>query len=280
MTMKATMLIALLLVSVYCVTKSDAQCELTQWEAKMLKRHNDLRADTSPKAKDMNELYWDTALAKRAGEYVAQCDASFEHSPDSFRTGHIGAFSGVTENLHMCGGCPADSTITDGSGNSGYYGQSWWDESNGYNYADNSGRGGAGHYLTMASSNVYALGCASHRCDPPGPGDWQGIWYYQICWYGPKAVGASGARPFEEGSGGLVQPDASVFATQSTLCQTITVADGEDGESDEEESSSSSEQEEEESSSSSEQEESDSGNAATLSALSFLLLSVLLARLV
>ena len=64
----------------------------------------------------------------------------------------------------------------------------------------------------MVSSNVYAIGCATQRCGPPGPWDWDGDWWWTICQYGPRGQAYwVGTRPYEAGEGGLVEPPETIF---------------------------------------------------------------------
>ncbi|MCA9640781.1 MAG: CAP domain-containing protein [Polyangiaceae bacterium] len=110
------------------------------------------------------------------------------HSPEETRS-NVGGYDVLGENLSYCGGtgCADDPGITDGSGKGD--GEGWWEERNDYNWADDSSNGVTSHYTQMVSSNVYAIGCATQRCDAPGPFGWDGEWWWTICQYGPRGQG-------------------------------------------------------------------------------------------
>jgi len=194
-------------------------CTLTQWEQMMLDRHNQWRASAEPAAKDMYRLYWDTTIAANAAAWVSShCTPDWPHSPAEERT-DIGGYDIVGENLHWCAGtgCADLPMVTDGSGKGDA--QGWWDERLDYDLASHTSTGDTSHYMQMASSNVYAIGCATVQCQPPGPWDWDGQWWFTICQYGPRGQGYwVDARPYEEGGGGLVEPTASVWGNHPGLC--------------------------------------------------------------
>ena len=80
----------------------------------------------------------------------------------------------------------------------------------------------ASHRTTpqMASSNIYAMGCAAQKCNSPGPYGWQGEWWWIGCQYGERGRGYwVGTKPYEQGSGGLNEPPASVFTKNPGLCK-------------------------------------------------------------
>ncbi len=191
---------------------------LTQWEQMMLDAHNEWRAAVDPQAADMCRLYWDANIAANAAAWVSSCDSGWPHSSDESRSG-VGGYEDLGENLSYCAGtgCPDNPSVTDGSGRGG--GESWWRERLDYNWQDGSNTGPTSHYTQMVSSNVYAIGCATQRCDPPGPGDWSGEWWWTICQYGPRGQAYwSGTGPYDAGQGGLVEPPATVFADHPGLC--------------------------------------------------------------
>ena len=86
----------------------------------------------------------------------------------------------------------ADGTI-------GHVGQGWWDEKDDYDYANDRSTGGVtSHYTQMASSNIYAMGCAAQKCNSPGP-------------YGCRASGG-GSGASTESVAGLLGWDEAVRA--------------------------------------------------------------------
>lgn len=192
---------------------------LTQWEQKMLDAHNRWRASVEPAAADMYRLYWDRNIALNAAEWVSSCDPDWPHSPEDERM-NLGGYEVLGENLSYCGGtgCSDDPDITDGSGMGD--GEGWWEERNDYRWSDDSSSGLTSHYTQMVSSNIYAIGCATQRCDAPGPFGWDGEWWWTICQYGPRGQGYwTGTKPYEAGEGGLVEPPDAVFEMHSGLCR-------------------------------------------------------------
>ncbi len=204
-------------------TAEPATCEdgpLTQWEQKMLDAHNQWRSSVDPPAADMYRVYWDVEIAANAGRWVASCDPEWPHSPEPMRTG-VGGYDVLGENLSFCAGtgCADDPSITDGSGLGD--GEGWWDERHDYTWEDDSSSDITSHYTQMVSSNVYAIGCATQRCDAPGPFGWDDAWWWTICQYGPRGMAYwSGTKPYEQGEGGLVEPPEEVFEQHPGLCAT------------------------------------------------------------
>lgn len=194
-------------------------CALTQWEQAMLDAHNEWRASVDPPAAGMHRVRWDREIARNAAAWVASCDPDWPHSPESART-EVGGYDVLGENLSYCAGtgCAEHPEIVDGSGMGD--GEGWWAERLDYRFADDSSSGVTSHYAQMISSNVYAIGCATQRCDAPGPFGWDGEWWWTICQYGPRGQAYwSGTRPYEAGSGGLIEPPESVFETHPGLCR-------------------------------------------------------------
>ncbi|MCB9612965.1 MAG: CAP domain-containing protein [Sandaracinus sp.] len=199
---------------------SPTSCEgLTQWEQKMLEAHNRWRAEVEPPAEGMLRVRWDRTIAANAAAWVASCDPKWPHSPEASRT-DVGGYDVLGENLSYCGGtgCADDPSITDGSGRGD--GEGWWEERLDYEWATDTSRGVTSHYTQMVSSNVYAIGCATQRCDAPGPGGWDGEWWWTICQYGPRGQAYwTGTKPYERGEGGLVEPSETVFDLHPGLCR-------------------------------------------------------------
>lgn len=192
---------------------------LTQWQQKMLDAHNRWRSSVDPPAANMLRVYWDHAIAENAARWVASCDPNWPHSPVERRS-NVGGYDVLGENLSYCGGsgCANDPAITDGSGKGD--GEGWWDERTDYTLATDTSRGVTSHYTQMVSSNVYAIGCATQRCNAPGPGGWSGEWWWTICQYGPRGRAYfRGTRPYETGSGGLVDPPSATLAAHPGLCR-------------------------------------------------------------
>jgi hypothetical protein len=193
---------------------SSSECEnqtLTQWEQNMLDAHNEWRASVEPAAANMYRLYWDRNIAMNAADWVSSCDPDWPHSPESERE-NVGGYEMLGENLAFCGGggCRIDSNITDGSGVGD--GEGWWSERLDYTWADDSSTAITAHYTQMVSSNAYAIGCATQRCDAPGPDGWDEEWWWIICQYGPRGKAYwIGTKPYEAGEGGLIEPPANVF---------------------------------------------------------------------
>ena len=184
----------------------------------MLDKHNEWRGSVTPPAADMYRVYWDTAVAQNAANWVSSCDPDWPHSPEEKRSG-VGSYKILGENLSYCAGtgCTKHPEITDGSGEGD--GEGWWEERHDYNWADDSSSGITSHYTQMVSSNVYAIGCATQKCGAPGPGGWSGDWWWTICQYGPRGTAYwVGNKPYEAGAGGLVEPPASVFKDHPALC--------------------------------------------------------------
>ncbi|MCA9715963.1 MAG: hypothetical protein H6713_06750 [Myxococcales bacterium] len=200
-------------------TGAGACGELNDWEQMMLDDHNTWRASVDPPAGDMYRVYWDAEIAANAAAWVASCDPGWPHSPDEERSS-VGGYEILGENLSYCAGtgCSELPEVTDGSGLGD--GDGWWGERADYNWADDSSSGTTSHYTQLASSNVYAIGCATRRCEAPGPGGWDGEWWWTICQYGPRGQAYwVGNRPYEAGAGGLLEPPASVLDAHPGLCK-------------------------------------------------------------
>ena len=197
----------------------DPVCEpLTDWEQMMLDAHNEWRATVDPPAADMYRVYWDLNIAQNAADWVSSCDPDWPHSSEESRS-NVGGYEVLGENLSYCAGtgCSELPTVTDGSGLGD--GEGWWDERHDYHWADDSSTGVTSHYTQMVSSNVYAIGCATQECSAPGPGGWDGNWWWTICQYGPRGQGYwAGTKPYEMGAGGLIEPEADKFEQHPGLC--------------------------------------------------------------
>ena len=196
-------------------------CEqpLTQWEQMMLDRHNEWRASVDPPAGNMQRVYWDVNIAENIARWISSCDPNWPHSPDEERS-NIGGYEILGENLSACSGsaCVAPPDVTDGSGKGD--GEGWWNERHDYNLADDTSTGISSHYTQLASANVYAIGCATQRCDGPGPWGGDGEWWWTACQYGPRGQAYwVGERPYETGAGGLLEPSPDVFDHHPGLCR-------------------------------------------------------------
>jgi len=192
---------------------------LTQWEKMMFESHNKWRASVSPPAKNMYRLYWDTNIARNAAKWISNCNPKWPHSPEKERKG-VGGYKILGENLSYCAGtgCTKFPEITDGSGKGD--GVGWWNERKKYDWKTGKSKGLTAHYLHLASSNTYAIGCATKKCAGPGPGGWKGTWWWTNCQYGPRARAYwAGTKPYDAGKGGLVEPPDSVFTKHSGLCR-------------------------------------------------------------
>ena len=198
-------------------TPSGAGCPQNKWEQAILDKHNEWRANTQPPAKDMYKVRWDSAIATNMYNWLARCDSSWPHSDQDGYRKNVGGYEFLGENLAYCAGTACEDPI---DGIVGYLGQSWWDEKDDYNWASDSSRGGVtSHYTQMSSSNIYAIGCAAVECPSPGPYGWNGKWWEIGCQYGERGQGYwVGTKPFESGSGGLIEPDASLLAKHPDIC--------------------------------------------------------------
>ena len=191
---------------------------LTDWEQMMLDAHNDWRSSVDPPAADMKRIYWDTEIAANAAAWVSSCDPQWPHSPEDERS-NLGGYEILGENLSYCAGtgCSELPQVMDGSGEGD--GEGWWNERHDYNWEDDSSSNITSHYTQLTSSNVYAIGCATQLCNKPGPGGWDGDWWWTICQYGPRGQAYwVGNKPYEAGDGVLVEPPASVFDEHPGLC--------------------------------------------------------------
>ena len=201
-------------------TPSGAGCPQNKWEQAILDKHNEWRANTQPPAKDMYKVRWDSAIATNMYNWLARCDSSWPHSDQDGYRKNVGGYEFLGENLAYCAGTACEDPI---DGIVGYLGQSWWDEKDDYNWASDSSRGGVtSHYTQMSSSNIYAIGCAAVECPSPGPYGWNGKWWEIGCQYGERGQGYwVGTKPFERGSGGLIEPDASLLAKHPDICSDV-----------------------------------------------------------
>ncbi len=192
---------------------------LTDWEQMMLDEHNRWRTEVQPPAANMHRVYWDRNIAANAAAWVASCDPDWPHSDEADRS-NVGGYEVLGENLSYCAGtgCSPLPTVNDGSGQGD--GGGWWDERHDYTWEDDSSTGITSHYTQMVSSNIYAIGCATQRCNAPGPFGWNDEWWWTICQYGPRGQGYwVGTKPYERGEGGLVEPPAEVFEQHPGLCR-------------------------------------------------------------
>ncbi|MGB1015643.1 MAG: CAP domain-containing protein [Nannocystaceae bacterium] len=192
---------------------------LTNWEQMILDDHNNWRSSVDPPASEMYRVYWDTEIAANAAGWVSSCDSDWPHSPEEERTG-VGGYEVLGENLSYCAGtgCSDLPEVMDDSGKGDADG--WWAEHTDYNWEDDSSNGVTSHYTQMASSNVYAIGCATQLCEAPGPGGWDGDWWWTICQYGPRGKAYwVGNKPYEAGDGGLVESPESTFDDHPGLCK-------------------------------------------------------------
>ena len=201
-------------------TPSGAGCPQNKWEQAILDKHNEWRANTQPPAKDMYKVRWDSAIATNMYNWLARCDTNWPHSDQDGYRKNVGGYEFLGENLAYCAGISCEDPI---DGIVGYLGQSWWDEKDDYNWASDSSNGGVtSHYTQMSSSNIYAIGCAAVECPSPGPYGWNGKWWEIGCQYGERGQGYwVGTKPFESGSGGLIEPDASLLAKHPDICSDV-----------------------------------------------------------
>ena len=192
---------------------------LTQWEKMMLDKHNEWRASVAPAADKMLRVHWDRAIAANAAKWIASCDPDWPHSPEAARK-NIGGYDVLGENLSYCTptSCAKLPGVTDGSGLGD--GDGWWEERKDYDWATDKSKGLTSHYTQLASSNVYAIGCATKKCGAPGPFGWGGDWWWTICQYGPRGQAYFvGTKPYQAGAGGLVEPPDAVYAAHPGLCK-------------------------------------------------------------
>jgi len=151
---------------------------------------------------------------------VASCDPNWPDASEASLT-NVGGYDVLGVNGAFCAGtgCTPHPEITDGSGLGD--GAGWWAERTDYDWSTDTSTGDTSHYVQMVSSNVYAVGCATQKCVPPGPNGWNDTWWWTMCEYGPRGQGYwVGTKPYDAGSGGLVEPPASVYADHPGLCQT------------------------------------------------------------
>lgn len=195
-----------------------ASCELTEWEQMMLDDHNEWRTTVEPPAANMHRLYWDRDIAQNAANWVASCDPDWPHSSEEDRSNS--GYEVLGENLSYCAGtgCSENAEVTDGSGSGD--GVGWWDERTDYDWETDESSGVTSHYIQMVSSNVYSIGCATQRCGAPGPGGWDGEWWWTICQYGPRGQAYwNGTKPYDAGDGALVEPSEEIFAAHPGMCR-------------------------------------------------------------
>jgi hypothetical protein len=82
----------------------------------------------------------------------------------------------------------------------------WWAERTDYDWTTDASTGDTSDYTQMVSSNIYAVGCATQKCGPPGPGGWDDTWWWTMCEYGPRG------QAYWVGTKELVQIKVSVLA--------------------------------------------------------------------
>ena len=194
-----------------------AGCPKNKWDQAILDKHNEWRAATQPAAKDMYKLRWDSAIAQNMHNWLAKCNSNWPHSDQDRDRKNVGGYEYLGENLAYCAGISCEDPI---DGIVGYLGQSWWDEKDDYDWANDRSNGGVtSHYTQMSSSNIYAIGCAAVECPSPGPYGWNGKWWEIGCQYGERGQGYwVGTKPFESGSGGLIEPDKALLDKHPDIC--------------------------------------------------------------
>ncbi|XP_022082460.1 uncharacterized protein LOC110974859 [Acanthaster planci] len=165
-------------------------------------RHNQLRAQVSPTATNMEHMIYDASLAATAQAWSQKCD--FRHSKNHpslslTLTATYGENYGENLGVTTSASQPDVSDIL----------QAWFDEVVDYSYDDNSCQAGkqCGHYTQVVWAESNVVGCGVHHCpggvtvtDSPNPEyifNGQAAWMV-TCHYSP-AGNLQGAKPYMSG---------------------------------------------------------------------------------
>jgi len=183
-------------------------------EAVFFEMHNTQRADTAagntpsqPSASNMNQVFWDPALAMVAQNYADECH--YEHNPDrsddfvalkEFASYEVTlASKSVGENIF------AHSSKTTSLEELAAWGMTaFFDEYADYTYSSGDCSGVCGHYTQIVWAETRYIGCGIAVCDSLtgiDEGD-ETYWtenggVFGVCNYGK--AGNNGAAPYEEG---------------------------------------------------------------------------------
>uniref|UniRef100_A0A7M4E028 Serotriflin-like n=1 Tax=Crocodylus porosus TaxID=8502 RepID=A0A7M4E028_CROPO len=142
-----------------------------QQQTLIVNKHNALRRQVKPTARNMLRMEWCTAAQATAKKWADACTLS--HSPGSKRT----TTTVCGENLYMSTAPTAWSDVI----------QAWYNENKDFKYGSGPTRPGAmiGHYTQMLWYKSYQIGCAVAFCPQ------KKYKYYYVCHYCP-AVGLFG----------------------------------------------------------------------------------------
>ncbi|XP_065191527.1 peptidase inhibitor 16-like [Sycon ciliatum] len=159
----------------------------------LLRRHNDLRRQVSPRAANMLEMRWDDRLARVAQSYSQRC--IWAHN--SQRTGQFQGVGGtrtwqIGENLAVNTISNVDSMIENAM-------KGFFDERADYNFNSRQCKSGkiCGHYTQMVWATSEAVGCGVYRCSRVS-GWLNRAALYLTCNYGPSG-NFVGQQPYTAG---------------------------------------------------------------------------------
>uniref|UniRef100_A0A7M4FRK3 Serotriflin-like n=1 Tax=Crocodylus porosus TaxID=8502 RepID=A0A7M4FRK3_CROPO len=151
-----------------------------QQQTLIVNKHNALRRQVKPTARNMLRMEWCTAAQATAKKWADACTLS--HSPGSKRT----TTTVCGENLYMSTAPTAWSDVI----------QAWYNENKDFKYGSGPTRPGAmiGHYTQMLWYKSYQIGCAVAFCPQ------KKYKYYYVCHYCPAGniVGLSNT-PYKSG---------------------------------------------------------------------------------
>ncbi|XP_066478481.1 cysteine-rich venom protein-like [Tiliqua scincoides] len=145
----------------------------------ILDKHNQIRREVQPTAKNMQKLAWNGKAAKNAQSWAEKC--VFKHSPPAART--VDGI-GCGENIFMSTAFTSWPNVI----------QSWADEKKNFKYGTGPKFPGAviGHYTQLIWAKTVQLGCGSAKCSG---------FYLNVCQYCPAGnILGQMATPYAAGS--------------------------------------------------------------------------------
>ncbi|XP_041356051.1 uncharacterized protein LOC121373452 [Gigantopelta aegis] len=152
-------------------------------KAALVDRHNQLRNQVNPQARDMQTMYWDDELAAIAGKWAAQCKGG--HDPSSNRSAN--SLPGITIGQSVAFRIVDVAAIN-----------AWYDEVNNFRYSIGSFNGREIlHFTQIVWSTTVRVGCGKSNCLTATGG------FYFVCNY---AVGQGSGPP---GAPSLTRPYCS-----------------------------------------------------------------------
>ena len=198
----------------------------------LLDLHNTYRANVAavlvgdePSATNMNEMFWDPALAQVAQDYADKCN--YGHNSDrvdEFVALEDNATFEVTASRWTLGENIMASPDTSTSLiSAALFGMGlFFVEHEDYTFSSNDCTDTCGHYTQIVQAQTRYVGCGATMCDSLTGADSGGSDYYEtnggfylVCDY---SVSQSSSQPYEDGTACSNCDDDRLICTNSSLC--------------------------------------------------------------